>query len=200
MTEEQITKNDEDKEEKEDKKEDKEKSTIESSISALTDTIKGFEGDLRTKIDKIGDTVDKFDTRIGELEKALEEPTDLPLKPKVTAEDDIGAKTKVPDTYQSNSQQANIRDADDENSTENDKGGLAMQEKSKLITKSEQQFTTETPRPGGTIENIEKSQGPQRSEVLKACREVGFEDLGQVGRKILNGDFGSPDDSEVARW
>jgi hypothetical protein len=195
MTEEIVKEYDEDKDKEE--KEDKEKASgFEASLNDLTETIKGFDSDLRNEIKNIGSTVAGIDSRL----KALEEPTDLPLKPKVQAEDDIGAKTKVPDTYQSNSQQAGIKEADPENNTESDKNGLAMQEKSQLLTKSEQVFTTETPRPNAALETVEKSSEIGLSEVLKAARETGFDELGRVGKRILKGDFGGPNEGEIARW
>lgn len=160
-------------------------------MQALTETIKGFDiSGLKEEISGIGRKVDSFDSRI----KAMETPTDLPLKPKTSAEDDIGAKVKVPDDYQSNSNQAGIRESDAENAEEKDKNNLSMQEKS--FSQSTQTFTTETPRPGAALEAVEKSSGIQLNEVLKAAREAGHEDLGAVGRRILKGDFGSPEQGE----
>jgi hypothetical protein len=189
-----------DKEYKDDEQKDKEvknkdKSGFDASLIALTETIKGFDiNGLKDEIMNVGATVTGFEARL----KALEEPTDLPLKPKVQAEDDIGAKTKIPDTYQSNSQQAGIKESDPDNKTESDKNSLSMQEKS--YVQSEQVFTTETPRPGAALETVEKSSGRQISEVLKAARGEGFEGLGIVGRRILKGDFGAPEDNEVPQW
>ena len=179
-------------EKREDKEEEEvEKSAFDSSLQALTETIKGFDiSGLKEEISGIGRKVDSFDSRI----KAMETPTDLPLKPKTSAEDDIGAKVKVPDDYQSNSNQAGIRESDAENAEEKDKNNLSMQEKS--FSQSTQTFTTETPRPGAALEAVEKSSGIQLNEVLKAAREAGHEDLGAVGRRILKGDFGSPEQGE----
>ena len=177
----------ESKEEESEEKDDK----VEKSLDALADVIKGFDiNGLRDDISYVGETLDKFESRL----KALEEPTDLPLKPKVSAEEDIGAKVKVPDDYQSNSNQAGVKDSDEENAKETDKNGLSMQEKS--FSQSEQVFSTQTPRPGAALETVEKSAGIQINEVLKAAREVGHEDLGSVGRRILKGEFGSPEQGE----
>ena len=188
MTEHKDVKDDEREERKED---EVEKSAFDSSLQALTETIKGFDiSGLKEEISGIGRKVDSFDSRI----KAMETPTDLPLKPKTSAEDDIGAKVKVPDDYQSNSNQAGIRESDAENAEEKDKNNLSMQEKS--FSQSTQTFTTETPRPGAALEAVEKSSGIQLNEVLKAAREVGHEELGVVGRRILKGDFGSPEQGE----
>jgi len=186
MTEQKDVKDDEREEE-----EKVEKSAFDSSLQALTETIKGFDiSGLKEEISGIGRKVDSFDSRI----KAMETPTDLPLKPQTSAKEDIGAKVKVPDDYQSNSNQAGIRESDAENAEEKDKNNLSMQEKS--FSQSEQTFTTETPRPGAALEAVEKSSGIQLNEVLKAAREVGHEDLGAVGRRILKGEFGSPEQGE----
>ena len=180
-------------EKREDSKEEEEveKSAFDSSLQALTETIKGFDiSGLKEEIQGIGAKVDTFDSRI----KAMETPTDLPLKPQTSAKEDIGAKVKVPDDYQSNSNQAGIRESDAENAEEKDKTNLSMQEKS--YSQAEQTFTTQTPRPGAALETVEKSAGIQVNEVLKAAREVGHEELGVVGRRILKGDFGSPEQGE----
>ncbi len=191
MTEEENTKD----EKQEEEKEDKEKSSLDSSLQALTETIKGFDiNGLKKDIADVATKVDGFDARV----KALETPTDLPLRPKVSADEDIGAKVKAPDTYQSNSVQAGVKEADPENGQASDKNSLSMQEKS--LSRSEQVFTTETPRPGATLESVEKSSGRQISEVLKAARTEGHEGLSTIGRRILAGDFGKPEDSEVAQW
>jgi len=197
MTELQNDKKDEEatveKTEEENVKEDKEKA-LDSSISALVDTIKALDiSGLKTEIKGVAEKVDKFDARI----KALETPTDLPAKPQGSAEDDIGAKIKAPDTYQSNSQQASIRDSDPENSPESDKGKLSMQEKS--LSAVEKKFTTETPRPNSAIEAIQKS-GIESSPLLKAAREVGFDGLSTIAHRINKGEFGQPEQSEVALW
>ena len=208
MTNEEIRKDEDEKkeEDKKDEKEDKDKAVFNSSLDALTETIKGFDiNGLKDEIKTVGTQVSTLDARIKALEepettKALEEPTDLPLKPKVSADDDIGAKTKVPDTYQSNSQQAGIKESDGENETGDDKNSLSMQEKGSEIKKSGYAFTTETPRPEAAIETVEKSsQGIQLNEVLKASREVGHDELGKVGRRILRGDFGVPP-GEDSQW
>jgi hypothetical protein len=190
MTDEKEFKDDEKKDESKDKEEKVEKSAFDSSLQALTETIKGFDiSGLKDEIKGIGAKVDSFDSRI----KAMEEPTDLPVKPAVSAKEDIGADVKAPDTYQSNSQQAGIREADSENKEEKDDKKLEMQEKS---LSQGNVFTTETPRPGAALETVEKSSGRELNEVLKAAREAGHEGLSTVGRRILKGDFGSPGEGE----
>ena len=195
MTEEQIRKSEDEKDDKEDEKEDKEKSTFDASLQALTETIKNFDiNGLKDEISAVGASVSGIDARL----KALEEPSDLPLKPKVSAEDDIGAKVKTPDTYQSNSQQAGVKESDPENTREGDKNNLSMQEKS--LTQQEQVFTTETPRPGAALETVDKSSGIELNPVLKAARDVGHEGMSTLGRRILKGDFGQPGEGEVPQW
>ena len=68
-------------EKREDSKEEEEveKSAFDSSLQALTETIKGFDiSGLKEEIQGIGAKVDTFDSRI----KAMETPTDLPLRTK----------------------------------------------------------------------------------------------------------------------
>ena len=193
MTDEKEYKDEKQEDEEEEKK--VEKSAFDSSLQALTETIKGFDiSGLKDEIKGIGAKVDSFDSRI----KAMEEPTDLPLKPKTSAEDDIGAKVKSPDEYQSNSQQAGIKEADPENSTGDDKSNLSMQEKS--VSQQNYAFTTETPRPNASLDTIEKSSGIELNPVLKASREVGAEGLSSIGKRILSGEFGQPGEGEVPQW
>lgn len=193
MTDEQEYKDDEEVEESKEEKEHEnaDKSAFNSSLQALTETIKGFDiNGLKEEIQSINKKVDTFDARI----KAMEEPTDLPLKPKVQDKEDIGADVKAPDDYQSNSNQAGIKDADEENGQQKDTNNLSMQEKSYNAN-----FTTETPRPGAAFETVEKSYGIQMNDVLKASREAGYDNLGAVGRRILNGEFGSPEQGD-SQW
>jgi hypothetical protein len=136
---------------------------------------------------------------LGERIKALETPTDLPLTPKVSDKDDIGAEVKVPDTYQSNSVQAGLDDdKSGEKKPEGDKG-LAMQEKS-LVNKSSHTFTTETPRPNAALETLEKSSGKDYSPILKDARAAGFEGLSQVAQNILAGKYYRPTSDEVGTY
>ena len=128
------------------------------------------------------------------VEKALfEEPkTQLDLTPSGTADaEDVGADVVVPDTLQSNSVQAGL---DDDKSGQDkplgDKGGLAMQQKANF------DFTTETPRPSASVENINKSADVELNMVLKDARSNGYEGLSHVARRILAGDYGSPDTTQ----
>ena len=134
--------------------------------------------------------------------KALETPTDLPLTPKGTAAgDDVGAKVTVPrDPYPLGVQAGLDDDRSGEDKPASDKGGLKMQKKSdedtELIEKAEHSFSTETPRPNASIENVDKSI-KDSSLILKDARAEGYEGLSQVARNILNGKYYVPSDDEV---
>ncbi len=211
----------EEKEKSEDEsKDDKKEEESKDKSSSVLDTLSKIEGivtkfdtsKLEKAIGEIGDRVKALETLKTVTDKAMEEPTDLPLKPQVQASEDIGAKVKVPDTYQSNSQQASIGDSDPQNEKTPDKGGLAMQEKAvekpTEIAKSievDKSNTQDSYRPPTfeTAAEILKSRGEggDVNAVLKACRETPYEELGHtVGRGIMKGKFGAPTNDEVARW
>jgi hypothetical protein len=200
--------------ESKDEKEDKEKSSsVLDTLSKIESIVTKFDtSKLEKAIGDIGDRVKALETLKTVADKAMEKPTDLPLKPQVQASEDIGAKVKVPDTYQSNSQQASIGDSDPQNENKPDKGGLSMQEKAiekpTPVAKSidvDKSSTNDSYRPPTfeTAAEILKSRGEggDINAVLKACRETPYEELGHVvGRGIMKGRFGAPTDGEVARW
>ena len=158
---------------------------IKSNISTLTDVIKSL---AETQKD-VSSTLVGIDSRL----KALETPTDLPLKPQTSASEDIGAKVVVPDTYQSNSVQAGLDDdKSGEDKPKTDPSGLKMQEKSNF------DFTTETPRPSAAINSINKSAESDMSYVLKDAREGG--NLSVVARNILAGKYYTPTPDEVGTY
>ena len=218
MTEEENSKQaEEKKEDSEDKKEEKEESheEEESTFSLRNDSAKAFSK-VKSSIDTltdvvqslaetqkgVSDTIGKFDSRL----KALEKPTDLPLNPKGNqGGDDVGADVKVPDTYQSNSRQVGLdsdrKEVDGAKKPQSDQGKLSMQEKQNLsdIQKSEHTFSTETPRPNASLENVDKSIG-DFSPILKDARSNGFDGLSQVARDILNGKYYKPTPEEVGMW
>ena len=132
--------------------------------------------------------------------KALETPTDLPLKPKASDNEDIGVDVKAPDTYQSNSIQAGLDDDKSGEKKPEGDGGLAMQEKATLVEKSAHTFTTETPRPNASLETIEKSNGKDYSPILKDARANGFDGLSQVAQNILSGKYYKPTSEEVGTY
>lgn len=171
--------------------EDEKDDSVEKSLNALVETIKSFDiTGLRDDLGYVAEKMDSFEERL----KALEDPTDLKIKPKTSDSEDIGTEVTAPEDYQSNSVQAGIKEADPHGS-EDDDSGLKMQKKSN----QNYAFTTETPRPNSGLETVEKSAGIQLNDVLKASREVGYEGLSSVGRRILKGDFGSPYEGE-SQW
>ena len=174
-------------------------SKVKSSIDTLTDVVQSLAETQKG----VSDTIGKFDSRL----KALEKPTDLPLKPAGSAgsDNDVGADVKVPDTYQSNSRQVGLdsdrKEVDGAKKPQSDQGKLSMQEKQNLsdIQKSEHTFSTETPRPSAALETVDKSTG-DFSPILKDARSQGFEGLSQVARDILNGKYYKPTPNEVGMW
>ena len=192
-------------EKKAEETEDKEKHSDSEKISESNKAIVDVLSKIADSLGKNTEVITKLDTK---LDKALEEPTNLPLKPSVSASDDIGDKVKVPDTYQSNSQQASIDDSDPKNDNEKDPGELKMQEKTKAVTLEKtttpRPSTVETPSPveaGSALTAIEKAYtGTDRNPVLDDIRKVGLEGASQIAKKILKGDYYMPTDSEVGRY
>ena len=180
MTLEELRKETPKENEEEDDKEKKEanKSFDEAlieTLSTLTEHVKALSESQASLEDRV--------------EKALfEEPkTQLNIKPKESDNEDIGADVTVPDTLQSNSVQAGLDDdKSGQDKPEGDKAGLAMQQKANF------DFTTETPRPSASVENINKSADVELNMVLKDARSNGYEGLSHVARRILAGDYGSP--------
>ena len=212
MTEEENSKQAEEKKEDSDEEEEREEesteelrqdaskafSKVKSSIDTLTDVVQSLAETQKG----VSDTIGSLDSRL----KALEKPTDLPLNPKGNqGGDDVGADVKVPDTYQSNSRQVGLdsdrKEVDGAKKPQADQGKLSMQEKQNLsdIQKSEHTFSTETPRPSAALETVEKS-GKDFSPILKDARSNGFDGLSQVARDILNGKYYKPTPEEVGMW
>ena len=188
----EITKSDEDIQRVETEKSFQE--TVKSGFDTLTDVVQSIAESQKATQEVLGG----LDNRL----KALETPTDLPLSPKGTAaSDDVGAKVTVPrDPYPQGVQAGLDDDRSGEDKPASDKGGLKMQKKSdedtELIEKAEHSFSTETPRPNASIENVDKSI-KDSSLILKDARAEGFEGLSQVARNILNGKYYVPSDDEV---
>jgi len=214
MTEEEKKPEEEKKAEEEEKKPEDEKKSEEDNRSELDNKPTGKkEPENKSVLDTlkgITAAIEKLDSRIvkqDEKIKAMEEPTDLPLKPKLTDSEDIGDKTKVPDTYQSNSQQASIDDSDPQNSIETDPAKLSMQEKSREINKSKdvvKRATTQTstPRPSA-YQRVEKAIADGEANpnpVLADARAVGYEGLSQIARNIMKGKYYVPTEKEVPLW
>jgi hypothetical protein len=188
MTLEELRKQDESDENKDEDEDDTKKSSNERSFDeALIETL----STLTEHVKALSDSQFELEERI---EKALyEEPkTQLDLTPSGTADaEDVGADVTVPDTFQSNSVQAGLDDdKSGQDKPEGDDSGLAMQQKANF------DFTTETPRPSASVENINKSADVELNMVLKDARSNGYEGLSHVARRILAGDYGSPDTTQ----
>ena len=170
----------------EEKKAEADDKDAEDKNKAVLDSLAVSMKSVAESITSVSNTVKSLDSRI----KALETPTDLPLTPKVSDKDDIGAEVKVPNTYQSNSIQAGLHDdKTGEEKPEGDKDNLSMQEKSYLP--EAQSFTTETPRPTANITKSVSSQGSTLNPVLKAARSRGNQYMDVLAREILSGKFGT---------
>ena len=170
----------------EEKKAEADDKEAEDKNKAVLDSLAVSMKSVAESIQSVSNTVKSLDSRI----KALETPTDLPLTPKVSDKDDIGAEVKVPNTYQSNSIQAGLHDdKTGEEKPEGDKGNLSMQEKS--VLPEAQSFTTETPRPSANVTKSVSSQGSTLNPVLKAARSRGNQYMDVLAREILSGKFGT---------
>ena len=176
--------------------------TVAKSIDTLADVIQSI-AESQQGVEK---AISYFDERI----KALETPSDLPLSPKGTqGGDDVGAKVTAPnDPYPVGEQVGLDSDRKNKNPPKKDPGGLKMQEKPvnkaeeevsepEMVTKSEHEFVTETPRPGANLETVDKSLSKDYSPILKDARSNGFEGLSNVARDILNGKYYKPTAEEV---
>jgi len=176
----------EEKPQEEKKAEADDKKEAEDKSKAVLDSLAVSMKSVAESITSVSNTMKSLDARI----KALETPTDLPLTPKVSDKDDIGAEVKVPNTYQSNSIQAGLHDdKTGEEKPEGDKDNLSMQEKSYLP--ETQSFTTSTPRPTANITKSVSSQGSTLNPVLKAARSRGNQYMDVLAREILSGKFGT---------
>jgi len=170
----------------EEKKAEADDKDAEDKNKAVLDSLATSMKSVAESITSVSNTMKSLDARI----KALETPTDLPLTPKVSDKDDIGAEVKVPNTYQSNSIQAGLHDdKTGEEKPEGDKDNLSMQEKSYLP--EAQSFTTSTPRPTANITKSVSSQGSTLNPVLKAARSRGNQYMDVLAREILSGKFGT---------
>ena len=170
----------------EEKKAEADDKEAEDKNKAVLDSLATSMKSVAESITSVSNTMKSLDARI----KALETPTDLPLTPKVSDKDDIGAEVKVPNTYQSNSIQAGLHDdKTGEEKPEGDKDNLSMQEKSYLP--ETQSFTTSTPRPTANITKSVSSQGSTLNPVLKAARSRGNQYMDVLAREILSGKFGT---------
>jgi len=186
---------DEEEKDSEEKEESSEKEEVEKSFQNAVKSNMEVLTDVVQSLAETQKSVDSTLTGIDNRLKALETPTDLPLKPATSDEEDVGAKVTVPDDYQSNSRQTSLNSdqevSDGEKSPESDEGELKMQEK------SQHTFTTETPRPST---NVDKSFSEDYSPILKDARAEGYEGLASVARNILKGTYYTPTQDEVGQF
>lgn len=178
------------KEDHEDEKDEEEKEEHESKEKSFDEALIETLSTLTEHVKALSDSQAELESKV---EKALyEEPkTQLNIKPKESDSEDIGADVTVPDTLQSNSVQAGLDDdKSGQDKPEGDDSGLAMQQKANF------DFTTETPRPSASVENINKSADVELNMVLKDARSQGYEGLSHVAKRILAGDYGSPDTTQ----
>ena len=173
----------------EEESKDKSVDAIKTSIDSLVEQIKS----LATGQTGVSDTIKSIDSRL----KALEKPTDLPLKPQGSGGEDVGADVTVPEKpYPQGDQVGLDSDRSGEDKPQTDQGKLRASEKSELVEKSSHTFTTETPRPGAALETVEKS-SQDFSPILKDARTQGYEGLSKVAQDILAGKYYKPSDEEV---
>jgi len=193
-------------------KSDEEQASYENTVAKSIDTL----ADVVQSIAESQQGVEKAITEMHNRVKALETPTDLPLKPKGTqGGDDVGAKVTAPNDPYPVGQQAKLdSDRTDRNPPKKDPAGLKMQEKPvnkaeeevvesyepEMVTKSNHEFSTETPRPGSAIETVDKSFAKDFSPILKDARAEGYEGLSIVARNILSGKYYKPTPEEIGGY
>ena len=194
-------------------KSDEEQASYENTVAKSIDTL----ADVVQSIAESQQGVEKAITEMHNRVKALETPTDLPLKPKGTqGGDDVGAKVTAPNDPYPVGQQAKLdSDRTDRNPPKKDPAGLKMQEKPvnkaepeevvegfepEMVTKSQHEFSTETPRPGSAVETVDKSFAKDFSPILKDARAEGYEGLSKVAQNILSGKYYKPTPEEIGGY
>jgi len=195
------------------KSDEEEQSSYENTVAKSIDTL----ADVVQSIAQSQQGVEKAVSEISERVKALEKPSDLPLSPKGTqGGDDVGAKVTAPnDPYPVGEQVGLDSDRRSKNPPKKDPAGLKMQEKPvnkavevepeeeveksqpEMVTKSNHEFSTETPRPGSAIETLDKSFVKDFSPILKDARSEGYEGLSKVAQNILSGKYYKPTPEEI---
>ena len=190
-------------------KSDEEQDSYENTVAKSIDTL----ADVVQSIAQSQQGIEKAVTEIHQRVKALETPSDLPLSPKGTqGGDDVGAKVTAPnDPYPVGDQVGLDSDRKNKNPPKKDPAGLKMQEKPvnkaeeevvesyepEMVTKSQHEFSTETPRPNSSPETVNKSFTKDFSPILKDARENGYEGLSIVAQNILSGKYYKPTPEEI---
>lgn len=156
-----------------------------SSLDKVVDLVGTLAKTLEASNKSFDDRFTKIESSIKTLtDKAMETPTDLPLKPKDGAtpdDNDIGDKvTAHNQEYHGLSQQAGIDDASPKSPHKDDQADLKMEQKAKSFT------TTSTPRP--SLAEVQKSNGIEPNPILKRFRDLGFQEGSEtVAREIRKG-------------
>ena len=186
------------------KSDEEEQASYENTVAKSIDTL----ADVVQSIAESQQGVEKAITEMHQRVKALETPSDLPLSPKGTqGGDDVGAKVTAPnDPYPVGDQVGLDSDRRSSNPPKKDPAGLKMQEKPvnkaeeedvEMVTKSQHEFLTETPRPGSALETVDKSFSKDYSPILKDARAEGYEGLSKVAQNILSGKYYKPTPEEI---
>jgi len=194
------------------KSDEEEQTSYENTVAKSIDTL----ADVVQSIAQSQQGIEKAVTEIHQRVKALETPSDLPLSPKGTqGGDDVGAKVTAPnDPYPVGDQVGLDSDRKNKNPPKKDPAGLKMQEKPvnkaeeevvesyepEMVTKSQHEFSTETPRPNSSPETVNKSFTKDFSPILKDARENGYEGLSIVAQNILSGKYYKPTPEEVGGY
>lgn len=162
---------------------------VEDKTHEADDETKKAFSNIASALVGIQATLKSLDERTAKTEKAMEEPTDFPLKPKGTAdEEDVGADTKVPaKPYVSNSEQASLHDdKSGDNKPIDDEAGLSMQEK-RTVTRTIENDV----RPGQSGVGVNKTSSPNgqieeriENPILKAFRTKGIQNAELIARDI----------------
>ena len=199
------------------KSDEEEQISYENTVAKSIDTL----ADVVQSIAESQQGVEKAISTIVDRVIALETPSDLPLSPKGTqGGDDVGAKVTAPnDPYPVGDQVGLDSDRRSKNPPKKDPAGLKMQEKPvnkavedepeeeiveksrpEMVTKSQHEVSTETPRPGSAPETVDKSFTKDFSPILKDAREHGYEGLSIVAQNILSGKYYKPTPEEVGGY
>tara|TARA_R110002020_G_scaffold429620_1_gene639253 strand:+ start:1771 stop:2397 length:627 start_codon:yes stop_codon:yes gene_type:complete len=196
-------------EKKVERKEDEEE--VEKAYDVIADTLKAVVESQKTILEShksLADNVNSLTDSVSELQKAQDgaykspsgSDASMDAKPKVSDADDIGAKIdSVPSVPYEQGEQAKL---DDDRTVadkpeKDDTKVLARKSEPEMVQKSEHTFTTETPRPNASIENVDKNYQQDFSQILKDARSVGHDGLSEIALKIQSGHYYKPSDDEV---
>ena len=192
------------KEDEEESRREEDEEEVEKAYDVIADTLKAVVESQKTILEShkaLVDDVNTIGSSVSKLQKAAQDgaykspsgsDASVDLKPKVQDSDDIGAEVaSVPDTPYEQGVQAKLdddRSVADKPETDDVKT---------LAVGKAQTFTTETPRPNASPENVNKSYTQDYSQILKDARSVGHDGLSDIALKIQSGHYYKPSDEEV---